>query len=267
MGARTGTRKSSWPLPNTSNTIEVEMVWNSYGKKTGSFIIPIELHSDIYVVEVKKEKRFVEAKRSNNVNMVYVWGPRWTFSYYFIIHIQFHSLIQSLKIRAATAKKINVIQKNSIDHARLHPISPSPHHCLLIKLPPNNFHTSFTGFPLHPFLLSAFFPSKMSEFRSKFLEVYSILKSELLHDPAFDFTDDSRQWVERVPFIFLFDCPQLRSLFVSWWFFVFWGGIELFKSLGYVMRFLFSVWFACLISLYADVVSDGWIGWMIWWFS
>ncbi|CAK9308640.1 unnamed protein product [Citrullus colocynthis] len=38
----------------------------------------------------------------------------------------------------------------------------------------------------------------MSEFRSKFLEAYSLLKSELLHDPAFEFTDDSRQWVERM---------------------------------------------------------------------
>nr|AIS86112.1 farnesyl pyrophosphate synthase [Siraitia grosvenorii] len=38
----------------------------------------------------------------------------------------------------------------------------------------------------------------MSEFRSKFLEVYSVLKSELLNDPAFEFTDDSRQWVERM---------------------------------------------------------------------
>lgn len=38
----------------------------------------------------------------------------------------------------------------------------------------------------------------MSETKSKFLEVYSVLKSELLNDPAFEFTDDSRQWVERV---------------------------------------------------------------------
>nr|AKQ62666.1 farnesyl pyrophosphate synthase [Betula platyphylla] len=38
----------------------------------------------------------------------------------------------------------------------------------------------------------------MSELRSKFLEVYSVLKAELLHDPAFEFTDDSRQWVERM---------------------------------------------------------------------
>lgn len=38
----------------------------------------------------------------------------------------------------------------------------------------------------------------MSDTRSKFLEVYSVLKSELLNDPAFEFTDDSRQWVERV---------------------------------------------------------------------
>lgn len=30
------------------------------------------------------------------------------------------------------------------------------------------------------------------------MEVYSVLKSELLNDPAFEFTDDSRQWVERV---------------------------------------------------------------------
>ncbi|GAV59651.1 polyprenyl_synt domain-containing protein [Cephalotus follicularis] len=38
----------------------------------------------------------------------------------------------------------------------------------------------------------------MSELKSKFLEVYSILKSELLHDPSFEFTHDSRQWVERM---------------------------------------------------------------------
>lgn len=38
----------------------------------------------------------------------------------------------------------------------------------------------------------------MSDIRSKFLEVYSLLKSELLNDPAFEFTGDSRQWVERV---------------------------------------------------------------------
>ncbi|CAK9148890.1 unnamed protein product [Ilex paraguariensis] len=38
----------------------------------------------------------------------------------------------------------------------------------------------------------------MSDLKLKFLEVYSILKSELLNDPAFEFTDDSRQWVERM---------------------------------------------------------------------
>ncbi|PSR95258.1 Farnesyl pyrophosphate synthase [Actinidia chinensis var. chinensis] len=38
----------------------------------------------------------------------------------------------------------------------------------------------------------------MSDLKSKFLEVYSALKSELLHDPAFEFTDVSRQWVERM---------------------------------------------------------------------
>lgn len=34
--------------------------------------------------------------------------------------------------------------------------------------------------------------------KSKFLEAYYVLKSELLHDPSFEFTNDSRQWVERV---------------------------------------------------------------------
>ncbi|XP_075671507.1 farnesyl pyrophosphate synthase-like [Castanea sativa] len=38
----------------------------------------------------------------------------------------------------------------------------------------------------------------MSDIRSKFLEVYSVLKSELLNDPAFEFSHDSRQWVERM---------------------------------------------------------------------
>ncbi|CAK9177157.1 unnamed protein product [Ilex paraguariensis] len=37
-----------------------------------------------------------------------------------------------------------------------------------------------------------------SDLKSSFLGVYSVLKSELLNDPAFDFTDDSRQWVDRM---------------------------------------------------------------------
>ncbi|KAL4554673.1 hypothetical protein LXL04_037275 [Taraxacum kok-saghyz] len=37
-----------------------------------------------------------------------------------------------------------------------------------------------------------------SNLKSKFLEVYETLKSELIHDPAFEFDDDSRQWVERM---------------------------------------------------------------------
>ncbi|KAK1397154.1 Farnesyl diphosphate synthase [Heracleum sosnowskyi] len=36
------------------------------------------------------------------------------------------------------------------------------------------------------------------DLKAKFLEVYSVLKSELLNDSAFEFTDDSRQWVERM---------------------------------------------------------------------
>ncbi|KAK9935838.1 hypothetical protein M0R45_012713 [Rubus argutus] len=38
----------------------------------------------------------------------------------------------------------------------------------------------------------------MADLKSKFLNVYSVLKSELLEDPAFEFTDVSRQWVERM---------------------------------------------------------------------
>ena len=41
-------------------------------------------------------------------------------------------------------------------------------------------------------------PLSMADLKSTFLEVYSVLKSELLSDPAFEFSDDSRQWVERV---------------------------------------------------------------------
>ncbi|XP_019426298.1 PREDICTED: farnesyl pyrophosphate synthase 2 isoform X2 [Lupinus angustifolius] len=38
----------------------------------------------------------------------------------------------------------------------------------------------------------------MADPKSSFLNVYSILKSELLQDPAFEFSTDSRQWVERM---------------------------------------------------------------------
>ncbi|KAK3021540.1 hypothetical protein RJ639_046488 [Escallonia herrerae] len=37
-----------------------------------------------------------------------------------------------------------------------------------------------------------------SDLKAKFLEVYAALKSELLNDPAFEWTDDSRQWVDRM---------------------------------------------------------------------
>ncbi|KAJ0508585.1 putative transferase [Helianthus annuus] len=36
------------------------------------------------------------------------------------------------------------------------------------------------------------------DLKSKFLQVYDSIKSDLLHDPAFEFDDDSRQWVERM---------------------------------------------------------------------
>lgn len=37
-----------------------------------------------------------------------------------------------------------------------------------------------------------------SDLRTTFLGVYSVLKSELLNDPAFEWTDDSRRWVDRM---------------------------------------------------------------------
>ncbi|WMV48718.1 hypothetical protein MTR67_042103 [Solanum verrucosum] len=45
---------------------------------------------------------------------------------------------------------------------------------------------------------NSFFCGKMSDLKSKFLGVYKVLKSELLNDPDFEFTDDDRQWVERM---------------------------------------------------------------------
>lgn len=40
--------------------------------------------------------------------------------------------------------------------------------------------------------------ASMADLKSAFLKVYSQLKSELLQDPAFEFTHDSRQWVDRM---------------------------------------------------------------------
>ncbi|KAI3434144.1 uncharacterized protein J3R85_006785 [Psidium guajava] len=38
----------------------------------------------------------------------------------------------------------------------------------------------------------------MADLKAKFLQVYDVLKSELLEDPAFEFADDSRQWIDRM---------------------------------------------------------------------
>ncbi|CAN6848049.1 unnamed protein product [Brassica oleracea] len=40
--------------------------------------------------------------------------------------------------------------------------------------------------------------SSMADLKSTFLNVYSTLKSDLLHDPSFEFTDASRLWVEKM---------------------------------------------------------------------
>ena len=63
-------------------------------------------------------------------------------------------------------------------------------------------HTIFLSFSLSLYLFVKQKKATMSDIRSKFLEVYSVLKSELLNDPAFEFSHDSRQWVERVIFQF-----------------------------------------------------------------
>lgn len=56
---------------------------------------------------------------------------------------------------------------------------------------PNTEEDNFGSLQILPFAL-------MADLKSAFLKVYSQLKSELLEDPAFEFTDDSRQWVDRV---------------------------------------------------------------------
>ncbi|KAK4800823.1 hypothetical protein SAY86_021310 [Trapa natans] len=38
----------------------------------------------------------------------------------------------------------------------------------------------------------------MADLRSEFVKVYSVLKEDLLRDPAFEFTDNDRQWVEKM---------------------------------------------------------------------
>ncbi|KAG6744474.1 hypothetical protein POTOM_051104 [Populus tomentosa] len=49
----------------------------------------------------------------------------------------------------------------------------------------------------------------MADLKSTFLNVYSVLKKELLQDPAFEWSPDSREWVERVLIPFL---PLVESI-------------------------------------------------------
>ena len=101
----------------------------------------------------------------------------------------------------------------------------------------------------------------MGEFRSKFLEVYSLLKSELLHDSAFEFTHDSRQWVDRVPYIFLISLsPTSLPFRFSRDFSCFEVRLSCSNHFRNVMWFLFlhfcMLGFVCLIDLYVDVVVE-----------
>lgn len=88
--------------------------------------------------------------------------------------------------------------------------------------------------------------SSMADLKSTFLNVYSTLKSDLLHDPSFEFTDESRLWVEKVHSFQIL----LRS--VSWF------SLSLFLSL-----------FArCWITMYREgswiVVSLSWTASSFW---
>ncbi|KAF8117107.1 hypothetical protein N665_0012s0115 [Sinapis alba] len=53
------------------------------------------------------------------------------------------------------------------------------------------------GSSLYPRIQSTHL-SSMADLKSTFLNVYSTLKSDLLHDPSFEFTDESRLWVEKM---------------------------------------------------------------------
>ncbi|KAL6520441.1 hypothetical protein OROHE_017029 [Orobanche hederae] len=50
-----------------------------------------------------------------------------------------------------------------------------------------------------------------SDLRTTFLGVYSVLKSELLDDPAFEWTQASRQWVERFAGFVIFGREMIQG--------------------------------------------------------
>lgn len=41
------------------------------------------------------------------------------------------------------------------------------------------------------------------DLKAAFLQIYGVLKEDLLRDPAFDYTDESREWIEKVSRILL----------------------------------------------------------------
>lgn len=64
--------------------------------------------------------------------------------------------------------------------------------------------------------------SMETDLKSTFLNVYSVLKSDLLHDPSFEFTNESRLWVDRVslshqsdPTYISFECWLILSFFAD----------------------------------------------------
>ena len=97
------------------------------------------------------------------------------------------AMYSNLKIK----KKKNVNKINCVNSQHLsEDISASSGHVSVTKSSSQHLCLSLSK--------SASHNTKMSDQKSKFLQVYSVLKSELLHDPDFDFTDESRQWLDRV---------------------------------------------------------------------
>ncbi|KAI9083301.1 hypothetical protein K1719_034833 [Acacia pycnantha] len=44
----------------------------------------------------------------------------------------------------------------------------------------------------------------MADLKSKFLKVYSVLKSKLLNDPAFEFSEEATNWIDQLLYSSIF---------------------------------------------------------------
>lgn len=53
--------------------------------------------------------------------------------------------------------------------------------------------------------------ASMNDTKAVFKQIYYDLKKELLEDPAFDFTDESREWIDKVWLHFFSICYCIES--------------------------------------------------------